>query len=758
MSIAQVEAVRKAALEAHKAGLSVVPPREDGSKAPLGEWKAYQRERPTLPQLQIWYEPGRTGLGIVTGVVSQNLEVLDFDAGGEAYADFRALAIASGLEGVLERIEAGYKSRTPSRGVHLAYFCRGIGGNTKLARRAKRPEERKNPQDKIQVLIESRGEGGYSIEPPSNGKVHPTGQPYVQESGNFATIATITPEEREELWRVARSLDQMPLEDRRPLEPRATVSEGRPGDDFNGRGDWGEILGRHGWTPVYSRGETTFWRRPGKGMGVSATTGFGGDWLYCFSTSTAFESEQVYNKFAAYAVLNHGGDFQAAARELAGQGFGSAQASAPQPGERGGQPIPEASDSAPWPSPLEGDAFHGLAGDVVAAIRPHTEADDAALLINFLVAFGNNVGRGPHAIAEADRHGCNLSAVLVGETAKGRKGSSWGHIRELFWRADPTWTGDHVAEGLSSGEGLIWAVRDPIERMAPVKEKGRHTGEYETIVEDQGVADKRLLVLEGEFAGVLKVMAREGSTLSPALRSAWDKGALRTLTKNSPARATGAHISIVGHITRGELLRYLNDTEAGNGFANRFLWGCTRRARVLPHGGGLPNYDPLVERLHTTLERGRKIERLERDGLARQLWAEVYPELSEGKPGLFGAVTARAEAQVLRLSLVYAVLDSADAIGAEHLKAALAVWEYCEASARYIFGDATGDPVADQILRALRMAGELTRTAISSLFNRNVAAARIEHALKTLVAAGLARCAIRPPSEEGGRPAEVWLG
>lgn len=414
----------------------------------------------------------------------------------------------------------------------------------------------------------------------------------------------------------------------------------------------------------------------------------------------------------------------------------------------------EAAHSLAWPQPLDDAAFLGLAGDVVTAIRPHTEADDAALLVNFVTAFGSAVGRGPHCVAEADRHGANIFAVLAGQTSKARKGSSWGHVRELFERADPIWA-EQVAQGLSSGEGLIYAVRDPIERTVPVKEKGRHTGDYETIIEDSGVTDKRVLVVESEFSAVLKVMSREGNTLSPVLRSAWDTGNLRTLTKNSPARATGAHISILGHITQGELLRYLNDTEMGNGFANRFLWVCTRRARVLPEGGGTPNYGHLVERLHTALERGRETRRVERDDLARRMWADVYPELSEGRPGLVGAVCARAEAQVLRLSLVYAVLDAADAISPAHLKAALAVWEYAEASARYIFGDATGDHVADQILRALRC-GELTRTAISGLLGRNVAAARIENALRALEAAGLARSAMRAPLDAGGRPSEVW--
>jgi hypothetical protein len=405
-----------------------------------------------------------------------------------------------------------------------------------------------------------------------------------------------------------------------------------------------------------------------------------------------------------------------------------------------------------WPPHLEEEAFHGLAGDVVWAIEPHTEADPVAVLVNFLVAFGNAVGLAPHAIAEADRHGSNLFAVLVGETAKGRKGSSFGHVRELFKRVDPVWSG-RIMGGLSSGEGLVWHVRDPIEKLEPVKEKGKPTGECQTIIIDGGVPDKRLLCYEPEFSSVLKVLAREGNTLSALARQAWDSGILRSLTKNNPAVATGTHISILGHITKEELVRYLNDTEAANGFANRFLWVCVRRSKILPEGGREPDYNRLVQPLHEALERARRMGRLERDAEAREAWAEIYPELSEGKPGLFGAVTARAEAQVLRLSALYAALDGADAIQLPHLMAALAVWEYCEASARYIFGDATGDPIADRILEGLRF-GELNRTGINALFQRHVPSTRVAQGLSFLLSARKVRCERR---ETEGRPVEVWM-
>ncbi len=394
-----------------------------------------------------------------------------------------------------------------------------------------------------------------------------------------------------------------------------------------------------------------------------------------------------------------------------------------------------------WPPPLKGPAFHGLAGEVVRLLDPHTEADPAATLTNILVMVGSAMGRGPHVRVGSAHHGVNLNVVQVGETAKGRKGTAYAGPRALVGEADPEWAA-RVVSGLSSGEGLIWAVRDPIEKIEPIKEKidGRlQVVDYQTVMTDPGVADKRLLVVEQEFAAALKVAGREGSTLSPVLREAWDGSDLRILTKNSPAVATAPHVSVIGHITKDELLRQLDSTEAANGFANRFLWVCVRRSKVLPEGGHLPEaaLHRLAEQLAEVLAFAGEAGELTRDDDAKALWAEVYPDLSEGKPGLVGAVTARAEAQVLRLSALYALLDCSTTIRVEHLVAALAVWDYCEASARYIFGDAVGDPIADRILAALRTEGPKSQTELSALFGRHIEAHRIARALDTLRRAGL---------------------
>src|SRR5262249_23484039 len=319
---------------------------------------------------------------------------------------------------------------------------------------------------------------------------------------------------------------------------------------------------------------------------------------------------------------------------------------------------------------------------------------------------GNCINVAPHARVQHDRHPARLFAVLVGDTSKGRKGTGWSTPRYLLSLCDQDWAKDRVKSGLSSGEGLIYNVRDPVWKKEPVKEKGRVV-DYQDVLADQGESDKRLLIVEPEFASTLTVMSREGNILSAVIRQAWDDGNLSPLTRNNPVRATNAHVSIIGHITKDELLARLDDTSKANGFANRFLWVLVKRSKELPEGGAVPEgkLRALAEKLNGVITFSRTVSEVKRDTEARELWASIYHDLSNSKPGLLGAVLSRAEAQVLRLSVVYALLDKSVVVRVEHLQAALAVWEYCERSAVLIFGKRLGDPTADRVLEALRNAG-----------------------------------------------------
>lgn len=408
-----------------------------------------------------------------------------------------------------------------------------------------------------------------------------------------------------------------------------------------------------------------------------------------------------------------------------------------------------------WPAPIHPAALIGLAGEFVGTLEPHTEADPHAVLLLFLAAFGNAAGPAAHFVAQGSLHPGRVWPVLVGETAGGRKGSAWATVREVLRRVDDRWAGNCIASGLSSGEGLIWAVRDPI-----TKEKRDKAGVVESFVEDAGVEDKRLLTVEEEFTAVLKVAGREGNTVSDLLRKAWDSGHLRSLTKNSPARATGAHVTVTAHVTRADLKKHLAETDALNGFGNRFLWLAVRRSKKLPFGGELHRMDlsPLVRRIELALDHARETKEVGFAEAARPLWVRAYDALAIERPGLLGAITQRAEAQVVRLALLYALLDGAAVIEVPHLKAALAVWDYCERSASYIFGDAIGDSTADRILDELRAAGSrgLTGTEIRDLFQRHATRQRLADALDLLVRQGRASQAKEATGEAGGRPTVRW--
>lgn len=311
--------------QAYEAGLCVIPPAQDGSKRPTvpggGGWKTYQQARPSLSVLRQWYSPANnlTGMGLVCGAVSGGLEVIDFDTRA-AWAEYQKNAEYCGIAPLLDRVWAGYGEVSP-RGAHLIYRCSEIAGNTKLAREA----------DGKKAIIETRGEGGYIIIAPSNGSVHPSGNQYQCVSGSLAGIVTISPLERRDLWELAKSLNKAAPG---AIQPTPTGgSANRPGDDFNQRASWSEVLEPHGWRRIFSRGDTTYWRRPGKEKGISATTGHAGtDFLYVFSTSTGLDSERAYSKFGVYTLLNHGGDFKAATSELGKHGYGeSPRKATPEP-------------------------------------------------------------------------------------------------------------------------------------------------------------------------------------------------------------------------------------------------------------------------------------------------------------------------------------------------------------------------------------------------------------------------------------------
>lgn len=336
----------QAALAWHNAGASVVPVRADESKAPFGPWAEYQHQRPTEDQLHAWFTSGQyDGLGIICGAVSGGIEMFEIEGrAAHLAAELAQMMDDNGFGPLWRRITGGYLETSPSGGYHWLYRVQGEpAGNTKLARRPSTPDEfaqhvaqlradaeqdpnpdvrarrlasidRLTPERVPQVMIETRGEGGFTVLAPSAGRTHPTGRAWTALIGGPDTIPTITVEERDALHAIAATFDQMPAHEA-PAEheargrgslPGATEAGGvRPGDDYNTKATWDDILAPHGWTKTNKIGHGYGWTRPGKNPrdGISATTGQNdADNLYVFTTSTVFEEGRPYSKFAAYCV------------------------------------------------------------------------------------------------------------------------------------------------------------------------------------------------------------------------------------------------------------------------------------------------------------------------------------------------------------------------------------------------------------------------------------------------------------------------
>jgi hypothetical protein len=357
-----------------------------------------------------------------------------------------------------------------------------------------------------------------------------------------------------------------------------------------------------------------------------------------------------------------------------------------------------------WPK-LDPAALYGLADEIVRAIEPESEADPAALLFLTLGYWGAHVGARPHATADGSKHPPRLNVVVVGETSQGRKGTAHANIKNLWEIADEEFVRRRVLNGFGSGESLV---------------------DHVTPQEDQ-IYDERLIVREGEFARLLKVAKRDGSTLSPIIRAAWDGERLAVRSRAKTSVADGAHVVVIADITPEELNRCLTETEQLNGWANRFLYVCSRRSKLLPEGGSLDDglLGDLGCRLRDAAEIARGIGTMRRSDAGKTAWADLYHDLDADRPGgLLGAVTGRAAAQCLRLSVAYATLDGSHTIEAWHVDAARAAWAYCRASAEFIFGDAVGDEIADRLLAAVRRAGPdgLDLTAIRDVFNKHKSA------------------------------------
>jgi hypothetical protein len=411
-----------------------------------------------------------------------------------------------------------------------------------------------------------------------------------------------------------------------------------------------------------------------------------------------------------------------------------------------------ASTLPPWPV-MGLPAHRGVLGDYIKAVSPFTEADDAGVLLHLLAMAGRMIG--PDVLVEfgAEKHPAKVWPLVVGDTSRGRKGTAEGVARRLFERVHLTRPMPFPEANISSGEALIWAVRD--DRAETGKDGKEHVV--------PGVADKRQLFIESEFASPLRVARRESSILSGVMRQAWGQDSLSQVAKKEPANcASGAHISIIGHITPDELRKEMRALDLSNGFLNRFLLCMVRRARHLPLGPPITDemVDPFVTRIVSAVDKAwEDAGSWALDEPAARLYTAWYDWNSrrEDMPQRVSDLMARAEAYIPRLALIYAVLDSSRTIQAMHIESALAIVEYAEDSAGYLFGDGTTAQSVDERLLAWLTEihpEPLSRTEITRA-DRSIKAHDLDDAVSSLTRRGLIATVKQPPTGTG-RPATCY--
>ncbi|MBS2008237.1 MAG: PriCT-2 domain-containing protein [Cyanobacteria bacterium SZAS TMP-1] len=402
-----------------------------------------------------------------------------------------------------------------------------------------------------------------------------------------------------------------------------------------------------------------------------------------------------------------------------------------------------------WPT-LSDDALHGLTGDIVRASVESSEADAAAVLATFLVRAGATFGRHSWTKIGDDRHYPLVFGMVVGASAFARKGTSLAPVERIFDDAEQKIGALdlRVTNGLSSGEGLIAAVQD--------KAPGDDEEDADSFV------DKRILVIESEFAGPLKAMQRQGNTLSVVIRDAWDRRKLSIMTKNNPLQATDAHIAILGHVTKDELIEQLQKVELSNGLVNRFLWFCSKRSKIMAFPEGLNEMviPDLSSRLKAAILHAQKDRICDFNIEAADYYRQIYSELAnQDVGGIVGSITARGPAQIRRLALIYCLLDCATVINLEHLKAAKAVWDYCLSSAKFVFSPSTSVGPStmrlnDRILQMLERDGEMSQAEITKVLQRTAKSPQIAAVLADLQSIG--RVTQRKGTSSGGRAPIYW--
>jgi hypothetical protein len=637
--------VVKAALTYTKSGLSVVPTGKD--KIPLNSWKPMQIAIPSGESVKIDFSKPGTCVALVAGKVSGNLEMLDFDFEGTFFDAWKEL-VEKEFPGLIERL---IKQKTQNGGCHIAYRCPDteIPGNMKLASecievpnqgdhefkgKAFKAISRNGKYFIAPTFIETRGEGGYFLAYPSPG--------YLIEQNRFSQIPNISKEEREILIESAKALNKWVPEQTTSTKPTKTkyLDQKTPGDDFEQRGDVESVLKNHGWT---NTGRTAtvngdpgeHWRRPGKERGQSATL-INGKRLFVFSTNAApFESDRVYTPFAIYAMLNNGGSFSAAAKELYRQGYGS-------------KPEPELKPAAikkPTSSLFPYQVMTGAAGYFANVYGSVIEAPEHFLFMAYLTCLGAVLSKRLTIKSELQTQP-RLYVALVGESATDRKSTTLkiadNHFRSVVDQFSSCW-------GVGSAEGLQKMMKKNQEDDLP----------------------GTILILD-ELKSFVNKCKIESSILLPTVNTLFESNRFESHTKNKSIEIENAHLCILAASTLNTYERIYTPAFIDIGFPNRvfLVTGTAKRQFSFPEKVDQSDTDVMKSNLREVLRHAGNCPEFNITAEAKEMFHKWYLNLESS------VHARRLDGYALRFMILLAANNMKDEIDVETVNHAIALCDW----------------------------------------------------------------------------------
>lgn len=426
----------------------------------------------------------------------------------------------------------------------------------------------------------------------------------------------------------------------------------------------------------------------------------------------------------------------------------------PEPADQVHDDLPDTHRNAPQPDPV---CLYGLIGDIARTASATTEASPYATALNALTYIGCCLGRGPYLPVGNTNHHARLFGMHVGRSGRGRKGDAVSLLNrvDLALRTANTYLSPQVHRGgLSSREGLAYLIHD-----------GFKEGKNEV----EPIHDKRLWVVESEFANVLHQSKRDGNTLSPALRDLWDGVGIKPATKSNRISASNPHVSISAAVTTTELLSLIEQRELSNGFANRFLMIFSERTKLepFPQPTSQTDVDKLAQRVAEVLVFAEADRWTDRDHMrvslspeARTVYGRLYlGELNRYDYGpLVTGLLERRPPMLLRIGMIFALTDMTATIELKHLDAAMAWIRYWTDSVRFIFSSAAQEQVqheladaAKKITSFLAENGRQSRTKISTeCFKGKLSADSLNAALDELLHASPPTVIVEVEPRKGG--------